>query len=761
MALAEGLLSGGQNIMAFNQQRKENQMAQSRIDEQTRQYDETFERNALESDRSYVLAQQQADTATNTDNRAQELHAGAKTLQGQTITSNQITLDDANRTARNQKGDAWIAGAIHQGWLSATDYSSLDIAKSIEMVKAGGQRADTFILDMAMRDKDIPEGFTLDTVDRTTGKIILSGSYEDGRKGVFTVDGKVSNDAEVMGLSPEELVSLMDDEYAMNIVGNSNMGKTSELAQMLIGAGVGKADAEQTAIRLSELATLQTKVVGAIDATANKAETPEEKTGMKRSFRAALASAKTKDEKLEILIDQAELMQIEIPPNLIKSNDPVDESSVESRLAKAGITPDRWEGMSDQEKAAALKSVKDASTSGILIKNQTLPAEGRDEYFRDEGRRASAGVYQPDASVTAPPAITMAQAKGSFTAIAEQSEAAKTAAAELEAGLFSQIDGMSPAEVVEYIKGGGFKSTPEDEQKLSTVLQDAKIKTIDDFAKLPSAAQINARAWLMAIAPTPAIQNQMAKEIVNLGGGGSATASTLEQSDAQVKQRDSLTKEQTAATGVANAKTSRRQLLLDTMERLDKVEGDDFTRNETDMATIETAFGLIADGIYILDDDGKPTDDIKFTERRFFNAMSGLNGGLTKLQTLLGSASAQRRPAIRKAVNSAYSMGIQVLAESEEFGTMGEILPDGSIDFIDGNDAFLARVFVSKRNPANGQPMRFGIRSLSSLNQVEETIPASKVLKLFGNQGYADFRRQLANRATDEDANVEKTGLGK
>ncbi|MBN86619.1 MAG: hypothetical protein CL885_03765, partial [Dehalococcoidia bacterium] len=115
-----------------------------------------------------------------------------------------------------------------------------------------------------------------------------------------------------------------------------------------------------------------------------------------------------------------------------------------------------------------------------------------------------------------------------------------------------------------------------------------------------------------------------------------------------------------------------------------------------------------------------------------------------------GSAESEQ---VRAAINNVYSMALQVMAESEEYGSFPTLLPDGGIDYIDGSDRYLARVFVAETDK-KGNPIEFGIRDLGTGLQTDETIPSEVLKNLFGEKGYADFRRELtkANKYRDKQA---------
>ena len=744
-AFLQGIVGGASSVQAFGQQQYANKMAKMQFDESIRQYDQNYEL----AQKNYNI-----DVAQNT--RAEKAAPGEREATRLTNVKAQQDVNKADLTKLYQDNDRWIGNAQNQGWLGIDDYSSLDIDNSTKLITQGGQVADSFILDMAQRDKDLPEGFVLDTVDRSTGKIIISGKYKDGRAGVLTVDGKISDDAEVVGLEPRQLAQLMSDEYVMNIAGNSNMGSTSALVQMNLAKGMAQADAEALAKRQKSYATLQTQVVGEIDKAAEDPSTGEgTNVGLKRAFRGALASAETAEAKLSILIEQATAMGIEIPEILVQ---PAVEENIETAP----------EAQPEARPAPTNAFDSLAQASDASVPRETLePRETLDKKIA-KAKKAVDIAGSPTAKRSASARLKQLEAEKAklpkaegLSSIPNQSEAARAAATALEEGIFSQIEGMDAEQIKAYIDNGGFTPTQEDGEKITTVLKEAGVETMADLDMLPTQAQINTRVWLMMISPDIQTKDRLGIEIANLqSGSGRADASFADVQKTRIDQQNADSKSITAQTGVVNAQTGRENYKLARDRYSLDLEKMDFDQGTKIGEFITTNMQTLEKGLYELDGDGNPTSTLEFNEKNLKSTLSGPTGALTQLRRKLDSASPQNKPALRSAVNSVYSMTIQAMAESEEYGTLGEFLPDGSIDFIDGHDQFLARVFVAERN-AKGDPSRFGIKSLSSLTQVEETVSASELKNIFGNQGYADFRKQIAGRKNNQDTKINQTGLGK
>ena len=756
-AFLDGLVGGASSVQAFGQQQFANKMAREKLDFEKNKFNES----TRQFDLNYQLAQDNYKISQDENKRAE---AAAPGIREQTRLSNitsQNAIDEEAKKVLIEENDKSIGQLTAAGYINEqAGPLTLDLEQTVANIKVGGAVNDQGILLLANRDPDLPEGFTLDRVERigNTGMLTISGKYEDGSRGVLTVDGKISKDSEVALMSPDLLARLMDDEYQTNVRLNSNLGASSATVEYLVSTGMAQADAEAVVNRNTAQATLKTQVTGELDNAANDPSTGEGKNvGMVRQFKSLLASAKSDEEQLSILIDQAKTMGIEVPEILVQTPPTVDQEQKEKDApAPAGNI---------FERAATEGNKTSDKPRDIAAEKQQLD----DQIAQAEKALASAGSPIAKRSATRQLENLKAQRsqlpqEESFSTIPDQSEEAKKAAQALETGIFERINNMTPTEAADFAASNNFELTPQDEQNMATVLEDANVQTAADINKLPTIAQIATRAHLrtMAIARGDnTTAETIRQELLNLGSGsGRADANLADVQKLQIDKQNADSKSITANTGVYNAETSR----LNYRNARDRYSMDlekmDFDQGEEIGEFIITNMQALEKGLYELDSDGSPTSNLKFDEKNLKRAVSSPTGALTQLRRKLDSASPQNKPALRGAVNSVYSMTIQAMAESEKYGTLGEFLPDGSIDFIDGHDRFLARVFVAERDTA-GNPSRFGIRSLSSLTQVEETVSASKLKNIFGNQGYADFRQQIGERKNIQDTKINQTGLGK
>lgn len=781
MALAEGLLSGGQNIMAFNQQRKENQMAQSRIDEQTRQYDETMAESTRQYNQDYKLAQDEAkrlakqlELNKSADSRAADMHL----LQKNELQLKNRIAEDKQESIDNDKVFGLL---IDSNIMSRTNPLVLDTTSGagLEAIKNGGAVVDNAMMAIVQRDPDLPEGYIVDTVDRTTnpGYIIISGAYADGRRGVWTQNGTSEDGDPALNVDYATMLGLLDDEFRTNIRGKSNMGATAADVQVMATMAYGMSENNATEVINAEVAqnTLHTTVTAKIGQAAADPRTGEGvNVGMKRAFRAALASAPDDKAKLAILIEQAGNMDVEVPEILTDPPAAVQKHSVSQRLFEAGITPESWQEMPDQTKKETLDvlNIRDTvetvgkwimsplapaadalmlgpravSDAGKMIANSRLGRVAGLSKVGNEPQYSNPTRYTDEQNVAmqGTPDITLDQANASFSAIQGQSDDVKAAALELDKTLFAQIDGMDSDQIADYVEQGGFAISKEDEAKLAKVLKAAKVETPEDIKKLPTKAQIAIRAWLATIAPDASTREKMIIEIQNLqSGSGRADASRSDLEKLRVDQQNANSSAITAQTGQDRLQFDAEKHSLALEEFFLKAQQYEFDVGEKMGGHIQENMEATRAAIFGVNDDGEPNQEISFDKDRLFAGIGGPSGSFTKMFTQYRASTGKAKLAAQAGLNQIISAGFQALAESEEYGSfIDNFIPDGGIEHIGGNDMFLNRLMVTKRSK-DGTPTQFGIRGLGSQTQLDETIPGSVIKDLFGASGFAYIQREI------------------
>jgi len=762
MALLDGILGGADSVMKYGQQQFDNKLATNKFEEQTRQYDQTY---ALQQ-KQYNLNERNTVVSEDSNTRANELQPGKLTEQKLKNASSQNDLDTSNLKIKYENNDRYIGDLVAGGWINVQgEYgpTRLDIPNSVKLITAGGAVNDKAILDMANRDQDLPEGFTLNKIDRRQNGLVLRGTYKDGRQGVLTAEGSVGDDDEVAFLTAQQVAGLMDDEYRTNIRGNSNLGASSATVEYLVGQGMVEADAVEVVNRETAQNTLQTQVIGELNTVAEDPATGDGKNvGMVRAFKGLLAAAETDEEKLEILTRQAKDLGIETPEILAKPAPVKGEDPVKTRLAEAGVTPEKWATFSDAEKQEAvdvlnirdsmetvgkwimspIAPVADAlmlgpravSDAGKMVANSKLGRAAGLSEVGDKPQYSNPTRYidEQNIAMQGKPDITLDQANASFTAIPNQPAEAQQAAQELEAGVFARLNEMTPEEAIAFVDDNNLVVTPEDDKNLTTVLQSAGVQTAADINKLPSKAQVSVRSWLRSMAiqrGDTAAAEKLRGELLALGSGsGRADATRLEVEKQTIDKQNANSSSITAASGASTANLAVQKHFL----ALDKFSTELSTANRQ---AAEGRSDRLKEAIYG-EEDGVINDSINFDKDKLYKTVGGIGGVFGQAYSAYDKASGPEKRGLEMELNTIISATFQAMAESEEFGKFSEnFFPDGSIDSIDGNDVWMNRLVVTERDK-NDKPTRFGVVGLGSQQQEDETISADTIKGLFGSRGY-------------------------
>jgi|TARA_B110000438_G_scaffold10199_1_gene10354 hypothetical protein len=781
-----GLVSGLTQGLGYGQQQRASQLARDRFDLDQDKFDYSKTRDAVADtnwEKEYKIALDSYNIAAGADTRAKETWTR--------------TEDEAAEKQLYKDNDRIIAAGMSYGFIDKTDPSKLDRENTIALIREGGKVADSWVMDRfnASKGTGMPEGFTVTRFDRdpTTGEIAAYGTHAKQKNpqhltdklnpGVITTDGSSEDDSPIALFTPEKLAAILDDEYRLTIPLNSGLGSTSALAQFGAMTAMSDADAEVARQQLlkerqtqAALTTLHTRVITANDTAARDPATGEgTNVEMMRDFRSNLASAESEEERLEILIDGADLFGVEVPDILMNqgASNELPAPSTERQLGTSSGAmgqapiegddllmtdnpPNRYQqlqhGLPTRYRPAVLEK-KIAEQKAVLEKNDLDTEKGR------------------TAQDTLDALMQQKYGEDSFVGNAVSPEA-KTAAEQLHNGILAQFDRMSNEETADAITNGDAVATPEDQANLAIVLKDAGVKVAGDIKNMPLETQRNARALLAIIAPEAAQRNQFAKELVSIGTGGTALSSAREldvqktsEGTLAVNQRNADTAERRVTVDEARvpidqqrANTATDTLNLNRLERTDSLaqyvdaQADKIGKEVTEQLT------NVVNSMYALDDKGNPIPG-QIADFNYGRVSSALSESLSVISRKLGTTrkDSNAEAQLVNAQNAIFSMGIQALAESEEYGSFGEMWPDGEIDFFDQNDNALSRVDIFSEVESGdnkGQPLRWMIRSLGSKTQIEETIPSSVIKNMFGDEGYKafvdNFREIEIKRKRDE-----------
>jgi len=239
--LAGGLLSGLQGVQAFNQQRRENQQANRRLDIYSRQV------GALE--RQFGLQE-----------------------------------DEAALQARIRANDDLVESLDTGGYVS-TDRMSLNTSKLQQDIEAGDQTAIALGLQMVTNSGILPEGSTASGFVRDeSGAYTVNVRNADGSMGVITVDGSSEPDSVVKQFSIGEIAGLGNTLYRTKILPGSSTNATALRAQL------GRVEADAEADRLTGLLEEETAVVNALPPG-----------GAQRAAMSAISAAGTQEERADVI----------------------------------------------------------------------------------------------------------------------------------------------------------------------------------------------------------------------------------------------------------------------------------------------------------------------------------------------------------------------------------------------------------------------------------------------------------------------------
>ena len=278
-----------------------------------------------------------------------------------------------------------------------------------------------------------------------------------------------------------------------------------------------------------------------------------------------------------------------------------------------------------------------------------------------------------------------------------------------------------------------------------TSLQDANGKQRD--------LQQALRASIASLARDKETRRQYVQQLDNVIQTGNPAYDEKTLGEAVLAERTENRAQQAEDRQGYQAKTSRMTAETGRLNYFRQVEQQDWNVSEKVGERIRNNFTAAKKAIYGVDGDGNINSDINFDEGRFFSEYRGAFEDAYR-EFRSAPASTPRKAETQVALNSMISMGIQALAESEEYGSFGEnFLPDGAINYIDGNDELLSRLQVQ----SDGSVI---VYDPTTGSQQDESVPKSVLRKIFGDSGYAYFIKEIkgAKGSVKARANSNKAG---
>ncbi len=527
------------------------------------------------------------------------------------------------------------------------------------------------------------------------GTVTLQGGYEgdEGKNRFLTVDRKGGDDAEVGFGDPMEISGLMANQYnqSMNKKGVSGLKRELQLKNDLI-------DSDQSVkgnnLKINKIVGGLTQELEQMIYSLSPEQAPAIVTKMKRQLAGVpydqqLAILQNEGRKLGIPVDEV------VPPE-VKAE--AEAGTPQQEATAAPETPDNSARIAEIEAKLAKKPTR--SNRGVVRRREELAAELK---------RLKAGPKAEDSSTSAlagPDAIraqVLQKSRDEETnpELKKMAEVAETATDE---------------DILE----GKVEITQEQIVALQERLKAAGIKTLEDMNRASLADQLKMKAALSTIAVNKDQRKTYLERMNNMMATGSADYDTKTLDAARVAQQNADSSAQNSQTTLAR--------------HFQVVEQHDFDVGEKIGTRIRDNFTAAKKAIYGYDSKGNIGETIDFDENRFFSEFGGaFNNAYREYTKAKGT---EAKAATKTALNSMISMGIQALAESEEYGSFGEnFLPDGSIDFIDGTDSLLSRL---EKRP-DGSVVVVDANGV----QQEESVPKSVLKQIFGNAGYGYFVKEI------------------
>lgn len=531
------------------------------------------------------------------------------------------------------------------------------------------------------------------------GTVTLQGGYEgdEGKNRFLTVDRKGGDEAEVGFGDPMEISGLMANQYnqSMNKKGVSGLKRELQLKNDLI-------DSDQSVkgnnLKINKIVGGLTQELEQMIYSLSPEQAPAIVTKMKRQLAGVpydqqLAILQNEGRKLGIPVDEV------VPPE-VKAE--AEAGTPQQEATAAPETPDNSARIAEIEAKLAKKPTR--SNRGVVRRRQELAAELKRLKAEPKAEDSSTSTLGGADAIRAK-VLQKSRDEETNPELAKMAEVAETATDE---------------DILE----GKVEITQEQIVALQERLKAAGINTLEDMNKASLADQLKMKAALSTIAVNKDQRKTYLERMNNMMATGSADYDTKTLAAARVAQQNADTSSETATTARLNY--------------FQKIEKHEFDVGEKIGTRIRDNFKAARKAIYGSDSKGNIGETIDFDENRFFSEFGGaFNNAYREYTRAKGK---EAKAATKTALNSMMSMGIQALAESEEYGSFGEnFLPDGSIGFIDATDSLLSRL----RKQPNGSVVVVDANGV----QQDESVPKSVLKQIFGNAGYGYFIKEIEGQA--------------
>jgi len=280
----------------------------------------------------------------------------------------------------------------------------------------------------------------------------------------------------------------------------------------------------------------------------------------------------------------------------------------------------------------------------------------------------------------------------------------------------------------EELAAGKVQVTPEGIKALKEKLEAKGISILEDMKYATRAEQQYMRAMLSTIAANKEQRDDYMTRMNNVLATGNADFDSKTLGEAVLANQQQATAQQNADAKTQTADTGRLNYYQNLSEHNFKV-------SEEVGGRIRDIFDDARGAIYGEDGDGNLNKEIDFDKDRFFTQYGPAFNKM--YQEYLNAQGPEAQSQTRLALNSMVSMGIQALAESEDYGSFIEnFIPDGGIDHIGSNDVYLDRLIITPDG-------RLAVIDRSTGQQADETIPVAVARRLFGETAWKYVEREI------------------
>ena len=566
-AIGEGVLSSYNMFQDMKQRRLDNkyrqdalQVDRDRLGQSAKEHEDRVAQWAKEND---INSRNAAVSERNASTNEGELEVSRGNLEvnrgqlklAQNEDARTQTEFDAARAALGAQDVFALGQALDYYNPGESQYLRVDTLAS-DLQSGANRQTDRFSIG-ALNNTPRAEGFTFTAIDRTTvpGKAIVRGRYEDGREGVMTAEGGIQEGEEVIALDFNQAAKLISNEFpSIGIKAYGGVG----YSEILSKEGLNR----EVVNTRTQAVEQQAAVIAAVDAT--------NEVGMARAFRSALASAENEQERQQILGDTAKSLGVEYNPpvatprdQIVDYNIPADaytssrgqsQIGFDSRKLRRPTSVSRVKTIA--RRTAALEE-KAKTQSGLALQKTN---EKLDELYNDRQelveRENTESLRLIDGEIADLQARfdKAAPARKEFwqgkldeknakrdeirTALGEITPAMQTDSyKQLEAEVFTRLEGMSKAEIDAAVDSGDLPFSPEQVSTMRQRAQEAGIEKPADLAKLPSKERLGYYALLSTISGDANQREAFRNENANLLETGTASMSAK---DADTSQRDRL-----------------------------------------------------------------------------------------------------------------------------------------------------------------------------------------------------------------------------